>query len=130
MKTKILVSTMALVIILFGSCEKKLSFNTSGVLVSLTVMEDTSLSSIIINGVKLHAETYGDINDPILLVIHGGPGADYRSMLNFSQLAQDSMFVVFYDQRGSGLSQRLAPDAYTSVQEYIDELDGLLQELF
>ncbi|MGH1335679.1 MAG: alpha/beta fold hydrolase [Aureispira sp.] len=127
MKTLSLVSIMAVVIIFFSSCTKEFSFNTPDVLVPLTVMDDASLPAITINGVRLHAETYGNPNDPILLVIHGGPGSDYRSILNFSQLADDSMFVVFYDQRGAGLSQRLEASAYTDVQEYIEELDAVIQ---
>lgn len=127
MKTFFLVSIMAAVIITFTSCSKELSFNSPGALVPLTVTEDPSLPSIIIDGVKLHAETYGSPNHPILLVVHGGPGGDYRSMLNFRQLVHDSMFVIFYDQRGSGLSQRLDANAYTAIQEYIDELEGIIQ---
>lgn len=127
MKTKFLISTMVLVSVIFIACEKKLSFEDSGGLVPLTVIEDTSLPSININGVQLHAETYGNPSHPILLAIHGGPGGDYRSILNFCQLAQDSMFVIFYDQRGSGLSQRLDASVYSSIQEYIDELGAVIQ---
>jgi len=125
MKTKIL-SLLAIAIIGLHSCSKERSFEEDGALVSLTVMEDASIPAININGVRLHAETFGDPNDPILVVIHGGPGADYRGLLNFSDLANDDMFVVFYDQRGSGLSQRIDASEYNAVQGYIDELDGVI----
>ena len=118
-------SLSLLIIIAFSSCEE-LTFEESGVLVPLTVMEDASIPSININGVLLHSETYGNPADPMMVVIHGGPGADYRGLLNFSQLANDSMFIVFYDQRGSGLSQRLDKNGYSAIQVYIDELDGVI----
>lgn len=90
-------------------------------------MEDNSLPSINVQGVKLHSKTYGIPTNPILVIIHGGPGADHRSMLNYRQLADDNMFVVFYDQRGSGLSQRLNKDGFSEVQVYIDELNGVIE---
>lgn len=119
------ISLLAITLFSLNSCEK-ISFEEDGALVPLTVTEDPSIPSIDINGVKLHSETFGNPSDPILLVIHGGPGADYRSLLNFKQLAEDSMFVIFYDQRGCGLSQRLGKDGYPTVQVYIDELDGVI----
>lgn len=108
------------------SCEKELRLDQDGVLVPLTVVENSSLSAIKVNNILLHSETFGNPLDPMLMVIHGGPGADYRSLLNFKQLADDGMFVVFYDQRGSGLSQRLDASAYSTVQGYIDELEGVI----
>lgn len=109
----------------FNSC-KKLKFEEDGVLVPLTVIENASLPSIIINGVKLHSETFGNPSDPMLVVIHGGPGADYRGMLNFKDLANDSLFVVFYDQKGTGLSQRLDKGEFSKVQLYINELQAVI----
>lgn len=118
-------SFFVFVIITFGACEPQ-DFEDDGVLVPLTVIEDASIPAVSINNVLLHAETYGNPSDPMLVVIHGGPGADYRSLLNYKALANDSMYVVFYDQRGSGLSQRLDKSAYSKVQVYIDELDGII----
>ena len=109
-----------------SSCEEELKLDTAGSLVPLTVMEDATLPSIVINNVHLHAETFGDPEDPILIVLHGGPGADYRSILNFKELSHDSMFVVFYDQMGSGLSQRVDPEAFDGVQVFIDELEAVI----
>ncbi|MBD3289497.1 alpha/beta fold hydrolase [candidate division KSB1 bacterium] len=96
-----------------------------GNLVPLTVEEDLSLPSISINGTLLHAETFGNQNDPLLVIIHGGPGTDYRSMLNCSDFANDGFYVVFYDQRGSGLSQRPKNPNYTP-QLFIDDLDAVI----
>ena len=126
MKNNFLIA-IAFVILIFTSCEKELQFDEDGVLVPLTVMEDPSIPSIIINGVKLHSETFGNPNYPMIVAIHGGPGSDYRSMLNFKDLVADEYFIVFYDQMGSGLSQRLDKDHYTNVQQFVDELDGVIE---
>lgn len=111
---------------LLTACGDAYQISDEGLLVPLTVMEDQSLSAIEVNGVRLHSEAFGDPADPMIVVIHGGPGADYRSQLNFKQLVDDDYYVVFYDQRGSGLSERLDKEAYSSVQVYIDELDGVI----
>ena len=111
---------------LMSSCGDSYRTSDEGVLVPLTVLEDASISSIEINGVLLHSESFGNPTDPMIVVIHGGPGADYRGQLNFKQLSQDGYYVVFYDQRGSGLSERLDTEQYNAVQDYIDELDGVI----
>ncbi len=97
-----------------------------GALVPLTVDEDNSLPSQMINGTLLHVETYGNPTDPIIIMIHGGPGGDYRSLLEAKAFANDSFFVVFYDQRGTGLSERVPASDFTEVQIMIDDLDALI----
>ena len=100
-----------------------------GALVPLTVTEDPSLPSISVNGTTLHSETFGEPSDPMIVAIHGGPGADYRGILNFKDLADDGYYVVFYDQRGSGLSQRHDEAHYQDkkVQFFIDDLAAVIE---
>jgi len=92
--------------------------------VRATVSDDSSLPSISIHGVKLHSETFGNINNPVVIILHGGPGGDYRSLLGLKELA-DQYCVVFYDQRGAGLSQRISTDQLT-LAAYIEELDAVV----
>ena len=92
--------------------------------VPATVVDDASLPSMKINGVQLHLETYGEPDQPVIIVLHGGPGADYRSLLGLKELA-DQYHVVFYDQRGAGLSERLSADELT-IQDYLEELDAIV----
>lgn len=119
----VIVSTL-LFMVLFSACQTH-EIGQSGNLVPLTVDEDPSLPSIFVNGTQLHSETYGNPAHPMIVVIHGGPGSDYRSLLKCSQLAADSFFVVFYDQRGSGLSKRHEADLFT-VQLFIDDLEAVI----
>lgn len=102
-----------------------LYFATSGqYAVPATVVYNASLPQIEINGVRLHAETYGDPSNPVIIVLHGGPGGDFRSQLGAKSLADDN-FVVFYDQRGAGLSERVPAEELT-VPNYMAELDAVI----
>ena len=92
--------------------------------VPATVLDDPALPAIEINGVRLHAERFGDPQAETLIVLHGGPGGDYRSLLALKALS-DRYQVVFYDQRGAGLSERV-PAADLTLDTYLAELDGVI----
>lgn len=89
-----------------AACADLMDPEEPGNLVMPTVAEEPSLPRIAVGGTLLHAEAFGDPADPMVMVLHGGPGADYRSLLPLSALADDGLYVVFWDQRGAGLSQR------------------------
>jgi len=90
-----------------------------------TVTDDVNLPAIMINGIRLHAETFGRGDAPVVIVLHGGPGNDYKYLLSLRVLA-DRYRVVFYDQRGAGLSQRV-PGSALNVDDYLAELDGVVE---
>jgi proline iminopeptidase len=92
--------------------------------VAETVAEDPSLPHVTIDGVTFHAETFGDPANPVVIVIHGGPGGDYRSLLSLQALS-DKYFVVFFDQRGAGLSPRVNPEDITLASALTD-LDSIV----
>lgn len=92
--------------------------------VAATVVDDPSLPSMEVNGVQLHLETFGDPTNPVVILLHGGPGDDYRMLLPLEPLS-DEYFLVFYDQRGAGLSQRVADDDL-SYEAMLDELGALV----
>ncbi|MBK9980952.1 MAG: alpha/beta hydrolase [Saprospiraceae bacterium] len=96
-----------------------------GNLVPKTVEQDPSLPSISVNNTLLHAETFGNQADPMIVVLHGGPGSDYRSLLNCKAFAGEGYFVVFYDQRGAGLSKREDKSVY-SLQLMLDDLTAVI----
>ena len=107
-------------------CEQDgLDPNKAGLLVPKTVIENASLPSIKVNNVLLHAEAFGNPTNPILLVLHGGPGNDYRYLLNCKKFVDDGFYVVFYDQRGSGLSQRLSKESYR-INQMEEEVGGVI----
>lgn len=89
-----------------------------------TVSMDPALPHIVIDEVPFHAETFGDPQNPVVVVIHGGPGGDYGYLLNLHQL-EDDYFVVFYDQRGAGLSPRVDA-AELSLESSITDLHRIV----
>lgn len=92
--------------------------------VPATVTDDPSLPRLELDGYTFHAETFGDPANPVIVVLHGGPGGDYRSLLGLQALA-DAYHVVFYDQRGSGLSERLPADQL-SYQVMLEDVDRIV----
>lgn len=128
MKSKILFYGLAIALgCLASACEKgEMDPNKPGNLVPLTVVEDASLPSIEVNGTRLHAEAFGPPDSALLVVIHGGPGLDYRYLLNCKAFANEGFRVVFYDQRGSGLSKRHDKDSYT-LDLMTDDLGAVIE---
>lgn len=112
-----------------AGCET-MSPDDPGNLVPATVAEDESLPAIELNGSRFHAETFGSMQDPVIIFLHGGPGGDYRSMLALAarhggySLADD-YFLVYWDQRGAGLSQRHNRTTLT-IDTYVADLDALI----
>jgi proline iminopeptidase len=123
MNLKIL-TAIGLACTLLISCDKDI--HEPGNLVPKTVVEDPSLPSISVNGTTLHAETFGNPGRSLVIFLHGGPGSDYQNGLNVKQLADDGYHVVFYDQRGTGLSQRHDKVTY-SIQLYLDDLTAVIE---
>lgn len=91
---------------------------------SETVDLDESLPSITLNGYKFHAETMGSADDPVIIVLHGGPGGDYRNLLPVAPLS-DEYYLVFYDQRMTGLSSREF-DGTLDLESFFDDLDAFV----
>ena len=116
----------ALSLTALASCKKEFKLTDSGNLVPKTVDQDPSLPAISVNGTMFHSETFGNPDSAMIIILHGGPGADYRSILNCKDFANDGYFVVFYDQRGSGLSQRHEENTY-GVQLMLDDLSAVIQ---
>ncbi len=92
--------------------------------VQKTVSDDASIPHVTINGVTFHAETFGNPKNPVVIVVHGGPGWDYRSLLPLKKLS-DNFYVVFYDQRGTGLSPRVASEELT-LESSLQDLDSII----
>ena len=116
---------IAVLISTLSACTKGRLINDEGNLVPLTVERDASLPAVTINGSKFHAETFGNPLNKMLVILHGGPGSDYRYLLNCKEFANQGYYVIFYDQRGSGLSQRYNKNSY-SIQLMIDDLNAVI----
>lgn len=119
---------LAIAMVFFTACEKE-SMSEPGALVPRTVDQDHALPSLKLNGTQLHVKTFGSSSNPIIVMVHGGPGADYRSLMSAKAYADNGFFVVFYDQRGTGLSKREDREQFEkndAVQLMIDDLNALI----
>ncbi len=118
-----------LIVLILGGCDL-MDPGEPGYLVPPTVAEDASLPAIEMNGSRFHSETFGNPANPVIIFLHGGPGGDYRSLLRMGgrysgySLA-DEYFLVYWDQRGAGLSTRHDKDVLT-LEVYTDDLNTLV----
>lgn len=114
-KKSMVLIVFSIILTMLSSCTDERAIDEPGNLVPKTVDQDSSLPSITINGAKLHAEAFGPEDGTIVIPLHGGPGGDYRYLLNCKSLVSKGLRVVFYDQRGSGLSQRFSKKSYQTL---------------
>lgn len=98
-----------------------------GALVPPTADQDPRLSQLDLNIAghrrAVHFETHGDPAQPVLLALHGSL-SDYRAFRPLRALA-DTHHVVLWDQRGSGLSERITADEYT-WDSVVAEIDAMI----
>lgn len=101
--------------------------NLDGYFLSKTVSRNPLVPSERIRGVNLHVHTYGDKDQPLLVGLHDGPGADSYSLKTLEALS-DRFHVVLYDRRGCGLSERVPPERLR-MDSLLAELGALLDRL-
>jgi proline iminopeptidase len=51
-----------------------------------TVATDPTIPHVEIDGVVFHAQTYGDPQNPVVVIVHGGPGGNFGYLLNLARL--------------------------------------------
>ncbi|MEZ4851346.1 MAG: alpha/beta hydrolase [Bacteroidia bacterium] len=126
MKRSNLYLTLALLFIAmtFWACQAE-KITEPGHLVPLTVDENPNLPAIEINGTRLHAYAVGEPGNLVVITLHGGPGGDHLELKQFEVLADSGYRVVFWDQRGAGLSRRHNPEIYNEAI-YLEDLLQLI----
>lgn len=77
--------------------------------------------------VPLYWARYGTPGAPLLLVLHGGPGADHDYLLPQMLELSDRFELVFYDQRGGGQSKTDDRSPIT-WRTHIEDLDRVIEE--
>ena len=89
-----------------------------------TVQFDSSLPSAEINGYKYHMETFGSADSIPVIVVHGGPGLDYEYLKPIKELSNEYR-IIFYDQRGTGLSPRVSKQ-FLTIEQNLDDLHSIV----
>lgn len=92
---------------------------------------------ILVNGVRLYVDIEGAglvprgasmTERPILILLHGGPGADHSLYKPQFAALTDVAQIVYLDHRGNGRSDPSDPDHWT-LDQWADDIHGLCQAL-
>ena len=75
------------------------------------------------NGTTLYYKTMGS-GEPIV-VLHGGPGFDHQQFLPFIWELSSDYKVILYDQRGTGLSSGPVDSASITIDNFIEDIEGI-----
>ncbi len=78
----------------------------------------------------LYVNTFGNRSDQPIVFIHGGPGFNSYDfeLTTASALASEGFYVVVYDQRGQGRSEK-AEESDFNYQTYANDLKSLISRL-
>lgn len=90
------------------------------------------LATLHVNGTKQTVLIRGrDARGPILVVLHGGPGASETAFFRrFNAALEDRLTVAYWDQRGAGKSYDASiPPETMTVARFIADLDVVVDEL-
>lgn len=82
-----------------------------------------------VEGGKIWYKIYGEGKSTPILILHGGPGSRSCNMIpGFSKLSVDRP-IIFYDQLGSGSSERPTDTSLWNLERFIGEIDILRETL-
>ena len=84
-----------------------------------SVENDPSVEHVELGSYKFHVRTFGYEHLPPVIVVHGGPGGDSGYLHSMQGLSQ-THHVIFYDQRGTGLSPRVNKHTLTLESSLAD----------
>src|ERR1700685_3562924 len=79
------------------------------------------------NGVMIYYVTLGR-GEP-LLILHGGPGASHDYFLPYLVPLARHHKVIFIDERGSGKSQKLEDRSAYTIENMVEDVEGVRQGL-
>jgi proline iminopeptidase len=81
------------------------------------------------NGVLIYVKMIGSAGGEPLVVLHGGPGASHDYFLPYLLPLAKNHRLIFIDERGSGKSQKLQdPSGYT-MEQMVEDVEGVRANL-
>lgn len=81
-----------------------------------------------VDGGKVWYRINGDSDKTPVLILHGGPGSSSYGQEPLREIS-DERPVVFYDQLGSGRSDRITDTTLMTVERYIEEVEQVRKYL-
>lgn len=76
-----------------------------------------------INGTKLYYKSIG--KGPPIFVLHGGPGGSHRYFLPHIEALAENHQLIFFDQRGTGLSDGKLILTSVSIEQFVEDIEAL-----
>lgn len=76
------------------------------------------------DGVRLFFRVVGSGSDTIV-VLHGGPGTGLKEALDLEPLAGRNHTLIFYDQRGAGMSEQVSAPAQLGLSFHVEDLEAV-----
>lgn len=113
-----------LIVAVFTSCTSTKKIKTPNGVAEILYLD--------INNTKQYVLIRGkDTSNPVLLFLHGGPGASATALLRkFNSELEDHFTVVYWDQRNAGKSySKKTPKEEIKVANYIQDVDTLVATL-
>jgi proline iminopeptidase len=83
---------------------------------------------VTVTGGKIYYKKVGEGNKTPVILLHGGPGGTHVSLMKLEALA-DERPVIFYDQLGSGRSDRPTDMSLWHVDRFVEELGQIREAL-
>jgi len=85
------------------------------------------LTTFFVNGQTLYSKAYGNIDNPAIIFIHGGPSGNSTlfEATTAQTLADKGFYVIAYDRRGEGRS--IDPTATFTYQEAFIDINKIYQ---
>jgi proline iminopeptidase len=78
---------------------------------------------MLIGDIDIHVDKRG--SGPALVLVHGGPGLTQEVFKPHLERAADFATLFFYDQRGCGESTPLSPSLPCTLEDHLNDLEGL-----
>ncbi|MEO8198984.1 MAG: alpha/beta hydrolase [Gemmatimonadota bacterium] len=76
------------------------------------------------DGARLFFRVVGSGGDTIV-VIHGGPASGLKEALDLEPLAARNHTLIFYDQRGAGMSELVAVPSRLGLPSHVEDLEAV-----
>ncbi len=105
-------------------------YSNNGLVYESARIKDYSEGYVKVLGYWLFYRSFGEAGTRgNILCIHGGPGSGQGGMARLAEFTEDGFRVVMYDQLGAGRSDKPASELLYSMERYVEEIEGVRQNL-
>ncbi len=124
MKYFVRVLSIPVIVLFFDCCTSTSKIRTENGISEMIYLD--------INNTKQHLLIRGkNVSNPVLLFLHGGPGASATALLRkYNSVLENDFTMVYWDQRNAGKSyDKELPNEEIQVQKYLEDVDSLVSYL-